>query len=61
MWWGMAAGQWLQRRHSDWLSVKLPRSAGWLSLMGRWSLSYYLLHQPILLGILSALIWVMKT
>lgn len=59
MWWGMAAGQWLQRRHSDWLSVKLPRSAGWLSLMGRWSLSYYLLHQPILLGILSALIWVM--
>lgn len=60
MWWGMAAGQWLQRAHRDWLTVKLPDGAAFLSLMGRWSLSYYLLHQPVLLGILSAAIWWMN-
>ena len=59
MWWGMAAGQWLQRRRPEWLSVKVPGGLGFLALMGRWSLSYYLLHQPILLAILSAFIWLL--
>ncbi|MBF5004736.1 heparan-alpha-glucosaminide N-acetyltransferase [Diaphorobacter caeni] len=60
MWWGMAAGQWLQRAHRDWLTRSVPAGTGWLALMGRWSLSYYLLHQPILLGMLSAVVWLTR-
>ncbi|MPM53253.1 hypothetical protein SDC9_100019 [bioreactor metagenome] len=60
MWWGMAAGQWLQRNHRDWLVVSLPRPARGLAFMGRWSLSYYLVHQPVLLGILTAWVWVAR-
>jgi uncharacterized membrane protein len=39
-----------------------PRLARWqpprfLSALGRWSLSYYMLHQPVLIGLLMALGW----
>jgi uncharacterized membrane protein len=50
MWWGMAAAQWLLRRHPgrlDVLSAYAPRP---LAALGRWSLSYYMLHQPVLIG-----------
>ncbi|OIQ63772.1 hypothetical protein GALL_546880 [mine drainage metagenome] len=47
MWWGMAAGNWLLRR--GWLAGALP---GWQSVLGRWSLSYYLLHQPVMIACL---------
>ena len=54
MWWGMAAGQWLlaQRRH--WLTGALPRVLHPLATLGRWSLSFYMLHQPVLIGLLMA-------
>ncbi|MDE2402808.1 MAG: DUF1624 domain-containing protein [Burkholderiales bacterium] len=70
MWWGLAGTQWLLSHHPAWLQSK-PRSSdneGWmpasrvrtrraLAGLGRWSLSFYMLHQPILIGPLSAWMW----
>jgi uncharacterized membrane protein len=52
MWWGMASGRWLQASRPHWLRVPLPRAAAPLALLGRWSLSWYMLHQPVLIGLL---------
>ncbi|MEO7106780.1 MAG: heparan-alpha-glucosaminide N-acetyltransferase [Rhodoferax sp.] len=57
MWWGMAVGQWALARRGwmDRLSqatFALPAPLAWL---GRWSLSWYMLHQPVLIGLLTAL------
>lgn len=59
MWWGVAAGQWLQRRHPGWLQGPVPRPARVLAGLGRWSLSYYMLHQPVLIG--GLLLWLALT
>ena len=56
MWWGMAAGQWLLGHRRPWLSGALPRAFAPLAALGRWSLSFYMLHQPVLIGLLTA--WV---
>jgi uncharacterized membrane protein len=48
--WGLAAGQWVLRRRLQWLTGALPRPLAPLALLGRWSLSYYMLHQPVLIG-----------
>ena len=57
MWWGMAAGQWLLRNRPQWLAVRVPGAGQPLALLGRWSLSFYMLHQPVLLGLLTAWRW----
>lgn len=45
MWWGMAATQqWLLR------GASAPRAGRSWAVLGRWSLSYYLLHQPVMLA-----------
>ncbi len=54
MWWGMAAGQWLLARRPAWVQAALPGPAAPLSWLGRWSLSWYMLHQPVLIGALAA-------
>ena len=49
VWWGMAAGQWLQVRHRGVLAWEAGRIGKRLATLGRWSLSFYLLHQPALM------------
>ncbi|GAB1386819.1 hypothetical protein MASR1M59_19670 [Melaminivora sp.] len=50
---GLALGRWLQPQ----LAGPLPRLLAPLARLGRYSLSYYLLHQPVLLGLLGLLGW----
>jgi uncharacterized membrane protein len=52
MWWGMAAGTWVLKRRPEWLQVNLASAMRPLATLGRWSLSYYMLHQPVLIGAL---------
>jgi uncharacterized membrane protein len=52
VWWGMAAGQWLLRRRPAVLQGALPRPLAPLAWLGRWSLTWYMLHQPVLIGAL---------
>ena len=54
MLWGLAAGQWLLAHRQPWLTGKVPDMAQPLAWLGRWSLSFYMLHQPLLIGMLMA-------
>ncbi len=53
-WWGLAAGQWVLRRRPGWVSGPMPLALDPLAVLGRWSLSFYMLHQPVLIGLLLA-------
>ena len=53
-WWGLAAGQWVLWRRPAWVTGPLPQVLGPLAALGRWSLSFYMLHQPVLIGLLTA-------
>ncbi|MCW5634310.1 MAG: DUF1624 domain-containing protein [Rubrivivax sp.] len=50
MLWGLAAGQWLLANRREWLAGGVPRAATPLALLGRWPLTFYMLHQPVFLG-----------
>ncbi|MDP2367229.1 heparan-alpha-glucosaminide N-acetyltransferase [Rhodoferax sp.] len=53
MWWGMAAGTALLRTKPFVLTRAVGRIGRGLAWLGRWSLSYYMLHQPVMLGLLA--------
>jgi uncharacterized membrane protein len=55
--WGLAAGQWLLAHRRGALAGPVPAAARPLALLGRWSLSFYMLHQPVLIGALLAWRW----
>ena len=55
--WGLAAGQALLARRPGVLAGPVPAAARPLALLGRWSLSFYMLHQPLLIGALLAWRW----
>ncbi|MEO8310193.1 MAG: heparan-alpha-glucosaminide N-acetyltransferase [Caldimonas sp.] len=52
VWWGAAATDWLIARRPAALAGSLPHAARPLAVLGRWSLSFYMLHQPVLIGAL---------
>src|SRR6185295_793802 len=54
VWWGLAAGREVLRRRPGWLAGPLPRVLNPAAVLGRWSLSFYMLHQPALIGLLMA-------
>jgi peptidoglycan/LPS O-acetylase OafA/YrhL len=55
MWCGMAAAQWLLKNRATVLTGALPSSAKWLAFLGTWSLTYYMLHQPVMIGVMTVL------
>lgn len=57
LWWGLASGQWLLARRPQWLQRAVPAGVKPLAALGRWSLSYYMLHQPVMIGALMAVAW----
>lgn len=60
MWWGVAAGRWALVYRPQWLGAADAASTGLrrgTAMLGRWSLSYYLLHQPVLIGLVTAFVW----
>ena len=57
MWWGLACGQWVLARRLHWMQRPMVGLFAPLAVLGRWSLSYYMLHQPVLIGGLMAWLW----
>ena len=57
MWWGLASGRWVLARCPQWLTDPLPMGVSGLALLGRWSLSFYMVHQPALIGTLLLVMW----
>ena len=55
-WWGLAAGQWVLVQRRAWITGALPRALNPLAVLGRWSLSFYMVHQPVLIGALMAVV-----
>ena len=50
MLWGLAAGQWLLAHRRGLLAGAVPVALRPLALLGRWPLSFYMLHQPVFIG-----------
>jgi uncharacterized membrane protein len=51
---GLVAGRWLLAHQRHWLEGAAPQP---LAILGRWSLSFYMLHQPVLIGAIAAFKW----
>ncbi|MFO1266394.1 MAG: heparan-alpha-glucosaminide N-acetyltransferase [Rubrivivax sp.] len=49
---GLAAGRWLLANRRDWIAGPVPRAVQPLALLGRWPLTFYMLHQPVFLGVI---------
>lgn len=52
MLWGMATTQALLRFKPAVLRARVPQALRPLAVLGRWSLSFYMLHQPVLIGLI---------
>ncbi|ALT77366.1 DUF1624 domain-containing protein [Paucibacter sp. KCTC 42545] len=52
MLWGFVLGRWLLLARPALLTGALPAFARPLAVLGRWSLSFYMVHQPVLIGLL---------
>ena len=47
----------VKARRPHWLTGALWRPLHPMAVLGRWSLSFYMLHQPVLIGLLAAYVW----
>ena len=56
VWWGAAAAGLLLRIGPAALAAPVPAPARPLAALGRWSLSFYMLHQPVLIGLLMLVV-----
>lgn len=54
---GWCAGRAWLARGGAWLAGPLPRALRPLAVLGLWSLSFYMLHQPVFIGALEAGRW----
>ena len=54
VWWGAAAMAWLLRRRPGTVTGDVPAALRPLAVLGRWSLSFYMVHQPVLIGLVTA-------
>lgn len=62
LWWGLAAGQWAmaEGKERHWRQRKLPGALRPLATLGQWSLSYYMVHQPVMIGALTVVAWMSR-
>nr|WP_276598355.1 heparan-alpha-glucosaminide N-acetyltransferase [Roseateles koreensis] len=60
MLWGYALARWLLRARPALLAGPVPAFLHPVAVLGRWSLSFYMVHQPVLIGLLM-LIGTMRT
>ncbi len=56
MLWGLAAGRWALVHRRGWFTGTLARPLAPLAALGRWSLSFYMVHQPVLIGAMMAVV-----
>ena len=52
--------QWVLKQRRAWVTGELPRVLAPLATLGRWSLTFYMLHQPVLIGLLTAIVALRK-
>jgi uncharacterized membrane protein len=55
MWWGVAAAQGLLKHRRDVITGSIAPAARWLAWLGTWSLTWYMLHQPMMIGVMTGL------
>ncbi len=60
VWWGLAAGRWLLEHRPSWIAGALPPALRPLAVLGRWSLVFYMAHQPVLIGAILAVQWLVR-
>jgi uncharacterized membrane protein len=55
MWWGVASAQWLLANRVALMTENSVPQARWLAWLGTWSLSWYMLHQPVMIGVMTVI------